>query len=60
MKRHLSSQETLLQQTNYPGITIIYQELDVLNIFLAKIYMISHTLNPNILVLRWYGAPVDI
>lgn len=25
MKRHLSSQETLLQQTNHPGITIIYQ-----------------------------------
>lgn len=41
MKRHLSSQETLLQQTNHPGITIIIiitKELDVLNIFLAKIY----------------------
>lgn len=25
MKRHLSSQETLLKQTNHPGITIIYQ-----------------------------------
>lgn len=60
MKRHFSSHGTLLQQTNHPGITIIYQELDVLNIFLAKIYIISRTLNPNILVLRWYGAPVDI